>query len=296
MEKNKVLVIAGPTASGKSALAIRLAKRFAGEIISGDSIQIYRGLDIGSAKTTRDQQEGIPHYLIDIKDPKEHYSVMEFQKLGREYIEKITQAGKLPIVCGGTGLYIKALLYDYVFFAEEKADDQYPELTNQQLYDLLATKDPKALEKIHINNRKRLVRALNIVEKHDRGISAIKDAQEHQPLYDILIIGIDVPRDVLNRRIEQRIDAMLEKGLLAEIRGLLESGITFDDQCMQAIGYKEFAPYFSRQSSLEACVEEAKKNTRRFAKRQMTWFRNQFKVHWLNDEEAISREVAQWLI
>lgn len=296
MDKEKVLVIAGPTASGKSALAIRLAQKFGGEIISGDSIQIYRGLDIGSAKTTQDQQAGIPHYLIDIKDPDENYSVMEFQKLGRQYIEKIAQNGKLPIVCGGTGLYIKALLYDYVFFKEEEADNQYPELSNQQLYDLLALKDPKALEKIHINNRKRLVRALNIIEKHDRGISSIKEAQTHQPLYDILIIGLDVPREILNQRIEKRIDAMMAEGLIDEIAALLAKGISFDNQCMQGIGYKEFAAYFDGQKSLDECVEEVKKNTRRFAKRQMTWFRNQFSVCWLNDEEEIIKEVSQWLI
>ena len=217
----KVLAIVGPTAVGKTNFGIECANTFNGEIISGDSIQIYKGLDIGSAKPTKQELSQAKHNLIDIKEPTDNYSVKQFQDLGRECIEKIHNENKLPIIVGGTGLYIKALLYDYEFFDEEEEDNQYEELSNEQLYEELKKKDPKALEKIHINNRKRLVRALNIFEKHNKGISEIKDNQEHKPIYDCLIIGLTTSRDNLYNRIDQRIDKMIEDGLVDEIKSLL---------------------------------------------------------------------------
>lgn len=292
----KVLVIVGPTAIGKTEFGIRCAETFHGEIISGDSIQIYRGLDIGSAKPTQEELKRAVHHLIDIKDPKENYSVREFQKLSREAIDLISSKGKLPIIVGGTGLYIKASLYDYTFFDETEEDDPFDSLSNDELWQELKQKDPAALEKIHPNNRKRLVRALNIYEKHHKGISQIKAEQEHEPIYDCLIIGLTAERDILFSRINSRVDRMVEEGLLQEIEGLLKAGIGFSDQCMQGIGYKEFKGYFEEGKDLQECIEQVKINSRHFAKRQYTFFRNQLDVKWYEDKEEALKEVQEWLI
>lgn len=292
----KVLAIVGPTAVGKTNFGIECANTFNGEIISGDSIQIYKGLDIGSAKPTKQELSQAKHNLIDIKEPTDNYSVKQFQDLGRECIEKIHNENKLPIIVGGTGLYIKALLYDYEFFDEDEQDNQYEELSNEQLYEELKKKDPKALEKIHINNRKRLVRALNIFEKHNKGISEIKDNQEHKPIYDCLIIGLTTSRDNLYNRIDQRIDKMIEDGLVDEIKGLLDKGINFDNQCMQGIGYKEFREYFDGSKSLEECIEQVKTNSHHFAKRQYTFFNNQMDIKWYESTSEALEEVKKWLI
>lgn len=292
----KVLVIVGPTAVGKTSFGIECAKLFDGEIISGDSIQIYKGLNIGSAKPDKEELSSAKHYLIDIKDPDENYSVKQFQDLCREYIDKIAKDNKLPIIVGGTGLYIKAALYDYTFFEEVNKDEQYEDLSNQQIYDLLMQKDPKALEKIHINNRKRLIRALNIYEKHNKGISTIKDEQDHKPIYDCLIIGLTCDRQQLYKRIDDRVDKMIEEGLEKEIQGLLNKGVSFSNQCMQAIGYKEFKDYYEGDKSLDDVIEDIKRNSRHFSKRQYTFFNNQLDVKWFeNTEEALS-EVKKWLI
>ena len=292
----KVLVIVGPTAIGKTEFGIRCAETFRGEIISGDSIQIYRGLDIGSAKPTQEELKRAVHHLIDIKDPKENYSVREFQKLSREAIDLISSKGKLPIIVGGTGLYIKASLYDYTFFDETEEDDPFDSLSNDELWQELKQKDPAALEKIHPNNRKRLVRALNIYEKHHKGISQIKAEQEHEPIYDCLIIGLTAERDALFSRINSRVDRMIEEGLPQEIEGLLKAGISFSDQCMQGIGYKEFKGYFEEGKDLQECIEQVKINSRHFAKRQYTFFRNQLDVKWYEDKEEALKEVQEWLI
>ena len=292
---NKVLAIVGPTAVGKTAFGIECAKTFDGEIISGDSIQIYKGLDIGSAKPDQEELSAAVHHLIDIKEADGTYSVKEFQELSRHHIDEISRKGKLPIIVGGTGLYIKASLYDYQFFDEEEEDDPYEDLSNEELYSLLKEKDPLALEKIHINNRKRLVRALNIYEKHRKGISQIKAEQEHEPIYDCLIIGLTAERKVLFERIDQRVDRMMEDGLLKEIKGLLEKGISFDMQSMQGIGYKEFRAYFDGGKSLEECVEDVKIHSRHFAKRQYTFFNNQLDVKWFTDRDEAMEEVRKWL-
>lgn len=292
----KVLAIVGPTAVGKTSFGIECANLFNGEIISGDSIQIYKGLDIGSAKPNKKELSEAKHYLIDIKKANDNYSVKQFQDLSREYINKISNDNKLPIIVGGTGLYIKAALYDYVFFDEDSKDNQYEDLTNEQLYNLLKDKDPKALEKIHINNRKRLIRALNIYEKHDKGISEIKDSQKHKPIYDCLIIGLTCDREELYKRIDDRVDKMIEEGLLKEIEGLLNEGITFNNQSMQAIGYKEFKDYFENNKTLEEVIEDIKRNTRHFAKRQYTFFNNQLDVKWFTNKDDALLEVKKWLI
>ena len=294
-DMKKVLVIAGPTASGKSGFAVECAKRFNGEIISGDSIQIYRGLDIGSAKIREEEKQGIVHHLIDIKDAGESYSVKEFQALGRELIDDISERGKLPIVAGGTGLYIKALLYDYTFFDEEVKDNPYEELSNQEIYDILSVEDPDSLKKIHVNNRKRLVRALNVLRKHGQGISEIASNQEHKPLYDALIIGLNRDRSVLYNDINLRVDRMFDEGLENEVRSLVDKGISFDMQSMQGIGYREFRGYFEGAASLDETREMIKKDTRNFAKRQMTWFKNQMDIAWCDDGMKMMETIDDWL-
>ena len=292
----KVLVVVGPTAVGKTSFGIECANLFNGEIISGDSIQIYKGLNIGSAKPSKEELNQAKHYLIDIKNADDNYSVKQFQELCREYINKISNDNKLPIIVGGTGLYIKAALYDYVFFDEQEDDDMYEDLSNQEIYELLKEKDPEALDKIHINNRKRLVRALNIYNKHEKGISQIKKDQKHEPIYDCLIIGLTCNRDQLYKRIDLRVDKMIEDGLVDEIKGLLDDGISFNDQSMQAIGYKEFKEYFENTKSLQECIQEVKKDSRHFAKRQYTFFNNQLDVKWFDDNKLALNEVKKWLI
>ena len=291
----KVLAIVGPTAVGKTSLGIACAKEFNGEVISGDSIQVYKGLDIGSAKINEKEKQGIAHYLIDIKEADDFYSVKEFQEKGRELIEDISKRGKLPIIVGGTGLYIKALLYDYVFYDEKEKDETFDELSNEEIYNILLKKDPECLNKIHVNNRKRLVRALNILKKHDLGISKIKNKQEHILLYDAKIIGLTKERAELYGAIEERIDKMLDDGLLDEIQGLLDKGITFNSQSMQGIGYKEFEPYFNHEKSLEDCINEVKRNTKHFAKRQYTWFNNQMPVFWFDDNKKALTYIRKWI-
>lgn len=290
----KVLVIVGPTAVGKTSFGIECANRYNGEIISGDSIQIYKGLDIGSAKATKDEQSKAVHHLIDIKEPSENYSVKDFQERGRFLIGELTKQNKLPIVVGGTGLYIKALLYDYEFKDEENNDNPYDELTNEQIYDILLKEDPECLGKIHINNRKRLVRALNVLRKHGTGISKIQAQQEHKMLYDAKIIGLTKNREQLYKDINKRVDMMIDEGLLEEIKGLLERGISFDDQCMQGIGYKEFRAYFEGVATPQECIELVKKNTRHFVKRQYTWFNNQMPIEWYEDKENAILEIDIW--
>ena len=292
----KVLAIVGPTAVGKTEFGIECANCFDGEIISGDSIQIYKGLNIGSAKPTEEELKRAKHHLINIKEANEPYNVKEFQDLGREKIDEICKQNKLPIIVGGTGLYVKALLYDYTFFEEYENDNQYNDLTNQQIYDKLMQFDPKALESIHINNRKRLVRALNVYEKHNKGISEIKDNQQHKPIYDCLLIGLTTSRENLYNRIDQRIDKMINDGLIKEIKELLDSGINFDNQCMQAIGYKEFKDYFEGSKTLEECTNLVKINSHHFAKRQYTFFNNQMNIEWFEDKKEAIQRVKQWLI
>lgn len=293
----KVLVIVGPTAVGKSSFGIEVAKKYHGEIISGDSVQVYKGFDIGSGKVTKEETKGIKHYLIDELEYDEDYNVSIFQKDARLLIDKLTNENKLPIIVGGTGLYIKAALYDYVFKEESTKDNEYLELSNEEIYARLKEVDPKCLEKIHMNNRKRLVRALNVYEKNQKGMSKVIDEQEHKMLYDAKIIGLTCDREALYERIHKRIDMMVEAGLLDEIKGLLASGASFDDKAMSAIGYKEFRPYFEEGASLEDVVNNIKRNTRHFAKRQYTWFNHQTPIEWfdINELDKALVVIEEWL-
>ena len=291
---NKVLVIVGPTGVGKSSYAIECAKKYNGEIISGDSIQVYKSLNIGSAKIKESEKQGIPHYLIDIKKASDNYSVKEFQDLARIKIKEIQNKNKLPIICGGTGLYIKALLYDYEFFEEDKKDDQFNDLTNEEIYKQIEKIDPESLKNIHINNRKRLVRALNIIKKHNTNITEIKNNQEHKLLYDAKVIGLTKQKELMNEIVDKRVDEMIEEGLLEEISTLLSNGITFDNQSMQAIGYKEFKDYFNNIKTKEECIKDVKTHTHQFIKRQYTWFNNQMNVEWYDNKEDATNSIDKW--
>ncbi|MBQ1827252.1 MAG: tRNA (adenosine(37)-N6)-dimethylallyltransferase MiaA [Erysipelotrichaceae bacterium] len=279
----KVICVVGPTAVGKSALAIDLARDFCGEIINGDSIQVYRQLNVASAKSTEEEMQGIPHHLLSYKDVGEDYNVAIFQKDGRQAIEDIASRGKVPIVAGGTGLYIKALLYDYDFLPSEDNVSDYPGYSNEELYEKLRQLDEKAAEKIHPNNRKRVIRALQMAESGNLK-SLQEENQKHQPIYDPLIIGLTIERAVLHQRISQRVDMMLEQGLLEEVTDLFEK-YPYDAKGLDGIGYKEFIPYFRNEMDLQQVLTDIKTHTRQFAKRQYTWFNHQMNVRWYDVSE-----------
>lgn len=289
----KIVAIVGPTASGKSDLAIRLAKELGAEIISGDSIQVYRGFDIGSGKVSFKEMDGVIHHLIDIKNPRDQYSVKEFQSLSREIIET---TNKPIFFCGGTGLYLKAALYDYDFPKEEIARFDYSQFSNQELYQKLKEVDPKQCEKIHPNNRQRLERSLTIYEQSGVPQSTLVDRQEKKPIYDVCWLGIDWDRKVLYQRINTRVEKMIEAGLAKEVKWLLEHGSTFEDQAMKGIGYREWKDYFYGEQTLDQTKYLIQKNSRHFAKRQYTWFHHQVPVNWisLSEEEKVIAKLKKW--
>lgn len=294
----KVLVIAGPTASGKSGFAVEAAKLLNGIVISGDSIQVYRGFDIGSGKVTEEEMQGVPHALIDILDPRDHYSVASFQQMARNIIENDS---RFPIICGGTGLYLKACLYDYEFpeTAEKSEDAELERYSTEELWVMLRTMDPAQTEKIHPHNRRRIIRSLTILRETGRRQSEIHAAQAHEPLYDMWIAGCTMEREVLHERISRRVDGMFAAGLEKEVENLLGQGCTFADQAMQGIGYREWQPYFEGRCSTEEVREEIKKHSRQFAKRQYTWLRHQMPVHWFNPQDEADRkrminEIREW--
>ena len=289
-KKIDVVAIIGPTASGKTALSIRLAKEIDGEIINGDSMQIYRGMDIGTAKIAREEMDGVPHHLIDIKEPTEGFSVAEYQTLVREKIAEIQSRGKMPILVGGTGLYVQSVLYDFQFTKqevnEEARDSYYKELEQlgpEAMHAKLVDIDPAAASEIHPNNTRRVIRALEMAE-----LAGVSRAEEQfnrgdVALYNHLIIGMDMEREKLYERINLRVDLMMESGLLEEVRALYDAGIR-DVQAIKAIGYKELYLYFDGLVTLEEAIEQVKQNSRRYAKRQLTYFRNKMEIEWIGKE------------
>ena len=284
----KVLVIAGPTASGKTSFSIELAKRLNTEIISGDSIQVYKGFDIGSEKVTEAEKEGVPHHLIDILEPGTQYSVKDFQKEARTLIDN---SSKPMIIAGGTGLYLKACLYDYVFTDEEASprNEKYDQYTNHELYEMLVERDPVQAEKIHENNRQRVLRSLTVLDNTGKRQSEIIDEQNHEPIYDFFIAGCTMAREELYERINLRVKMMIEKGLEQEVKGLLDKGITFEDPAMKGIGYREWADYFNGNLSITEVEALIARNSRRYAKRQYTWLNHQMPVHWFDPRNKEER-------
>ena len=270
---DEIIVIVGPTGVGKTKLSIELAKKLDAEIINGDSVAIYRNLDIGSAKPSIEEREGVLHHLIDIKDVFEDYSVYDYQRDVRKLIDEIHARGKRIIIVGGTGLYIKAALYNYKFFKQSDIK-LYEELSNQEIYDKICKYD--CVVNAHVNNRQRLVRLLNKLENNEE-ISNCKD----ELLYKVRVIGLTTDRDYLYERINKRVDEMFEQGLLEEVKSFYDAGI--DSKALKtAIGYKELYSYFDGDITLEEAKELIKKRSRNYAKRQYTWFNNQMDIKWFD--------------
>ena len=271
-----VICIVGPTGVGKTKLSVELAKIFNGEVINADSTQVYKGLDIATAKVRDEEKEGIPHHLFDIKDISEDYTVYDYQKDSRRKIDEIIKMGKMPILVGGTGLYIKACLYDYNFGIESYKRD-YSSYTNKELYYELKEIDPDT--DIHPNNRKRIERALDYYYSNNEPIS--KKEKTDKLLYDTIFIGLTTDRENLYNRINKRVDLMVRDGLLDEAKKIYDSNIR-TKAIMTPIGYKELFPYFEGIEDLNTCLDLIKQRSRRYAKRQYTWFNNQMKINWFN--------------
>lgn len=289
-------MLIGPTAVGKTRLSIELAKKFNGEIISGDSMQIYKGMDIGTAKITREEMEGVPHHLIDIKEPDESFSTAEFQELVRKKISEISSRGKMPMIVGGTGLYIQSVIFDYHFTEapsdpvfrrslEEEAETKGQEFVHGKLKEV----DPESASRIHPNNVRRVIRALEIIHCTGKTAGELQENQSPELLYDTAIIGLTMDREMLYNRINLRVDLMMEQGLLGEVKYFYEKGLK-DCQSIQAIGYKELYDYFDGKVPLEEAIENLKQNSRRYAKRQLTWFRNKMIVEWFDMSESKDAE------
>lgn len=287
--KKKLIVLTGPTAVGKTALSIQLAKRIGGEIISADSMQVYKYMDIGSAKITKAQMEGVPHHLIDVLLPDEEFHVCRFQEMAKEAAEGIYARGHLPVIVGGTGFYIQALLYDISFGEEEDGskireglEKEAQEKGSVYLHDRLKKVDPDSAQAIHPNNQKRIIRALEFYELHGFPISDHnKKEREKQAAYDFCYFVLNDDRELLYQKIDRRVDEMLENGLVEEVRGLKERGFSKGLVSMQGLGYKEILSYLDGACTLEEAVYLIKRDTRHFAKRQLTWFRRERDVIWI---------------
>ena len=271
-----IIVVVGPTAVGKTLMGIELAKKYNGEVINADSTQVYRDLDIATAKVTVSEMDGVVHHLIDIKNIDEEYTVFDFQNDCRNCISDILSRGKTPIIVGGTGLYIKAALYDYKFDLENSSFD-YSDISNDELYSRLLSIDPNT--SIHKNNRKRVERALSYYDSTGKLLSS-KDKTD-ELLYDCVFIGLTTSRDVLYDRINKRVDCMISNGLIEEARNVYDTGVR-SKAVMTPIGYKELFDYFSGKSDLESCIDIIKQKSRNYAKRQYTWFNNQMSVNWFD--------------
>ena len=294
-----VIAIVGPTASGKTALSIELAKLVDGEVINGDSTQVYKGLDIGTAKITVEEMDGIPHHMFDIKEPTDTFSVAEYQAEVRKWIKDIQGRGKIPIIAGGTGLYVQSVLYDFRFTEEAsdlevraRLERELEERGADHLYERLVAQDPCGAEKIHPNNHRRIVRALEIIEVTGKTKGAHEQNVGDKPLFNHLLIGLDMDRDVLYERIDRRCDIMMAQGFLGEAEALWQAGIR-DTQSVQAIGYRELHLYLEDKITLEDAVALIKKGTRNYAKRQMTYFRNKLDVTWLDAQRGTVENIKE---
>ena len=303
--KKPLIVIAGPTACGKTDLSINLAEKIGGEIISGDSMQVYKLMDIGTAKPTAEETRGIPHFLIDELYPDEEYNVMIFQKKAKEYMKGIYDRGHIPIIVGGTGFYINALVYDNDFTEEESSsirDELYiiaETEGKEKLHDMLADIDVEYAKSIHPNNVKRVARAIEYYRLTGEKMSEHnKSAKEKESPYNTAFFVLNMDRQKLYERIDMRVDIMMENGLENEVRKLIDMGYSPELVSMQGLGYKEFIPYFNGEISLEKAVDDIKKYTRHFAKRQLTWFRRQTEGIWIDmtdgdKEKALSQIINE---
>lgn len=294
-----IIVVAGPTAVGKTQYAIELAKALDGEIVSCDSMQLYKYMDIGSAKPTSEELAQAKHYLVDEIDPRQPFSVAEYQKMASAAIREIHGKGKPAIISGGTGLYLNSLLYEMDFGADVADDGYRKELEDfaaeqgaEALHARLAEKDPAAAERIHPNNIKKVIRALEAVEKGGKAIRPFTEVQKENPLYRPFLIGLTRDRQELYDRINMRVDILMQQGLLEEVTGLFEMGLTEDNISMKGIGYKEIIQHLKGEYTLEEAVDKIKQNTRHYAKRQLTWFRRYEKMNWFDLSTYDSTESA----
>lgn len=297
---DKIIAVAGPTASGKTALAIEICKKFGGEVVSCDSMQIYRHMDIGTAKPTKEEMCGIPHHMIDIAEPDERWSVADFVKAARACIADILSRGKLPVLAGGTGLYMDSIINNTEFVtlpSDEKFKAEMKEYAgkngNESLHILLREKDPEAAEKIHPNNVRRVIRALEVCHTTGKTFTQVNAESHREPIYDALIFGLNAERSVLYDRINKRVDRMVADGLENEVRTLLNMGIDRNSTAMQAIGYKELLEYFDGKATFDEAIEKIKQESRRYAKRQLTWFGRNTEIIWLMLQDCYSLNKIQ---
>ena len=297
--KPTVYVIGGPTASGKSKLAVELAKKINGEIISADSMQIYKDMNIGTAKITNQEMQGIKHYLIDFISPEQRYSVSSFKKDAEDAIEKILSNGKTPIIVGGTGLYIDSLIYG-IEFQDEKIDTKYREKLNkiaeieglEKLYKKAQKIDPEAMAKISANDRKRIIRVLEIYHKTGKTkTEQEKESRKNEVKYNYKVFAITIPREKLYERINKRVDQMLEQGLIEEVKKILEK-YSYFPTAMQGLGYKEVGAYLQKEITKQEMIDKIKMETRRYAKRQITWFKKNKETIWLDGFAGVQNNIA----
>lgn len=295
---NEIIAIIGPTAVGKTALSFKLAERFQTELVSADAYQVYKGMDIGTAKATKDELATYRHHLIDIIEPNEDFSAAAFQEAARTTIEDLHERGKIPILVGGTGLYVQSLLEGYEFKAKRHSREErqaalsrIAALSEEELKAYITEKtgyEPPDWHEL-LSNSHRLVRLVGAIEKGD-GAAAVMPQKAGGPLYHAFVIGLSLPRQVLYERIEKRIDAMIEAGWIDEVQQLLQDGVLPEAQAMKAIGYKELVLYLDGQLSLEAASELIKKRTRHFAKRQMTWFKRMPYIRWYEKDDFVTED------
>lgn len=304
---NKVIAVAGPTAVGKTKFAIRLAQEFNGEIVSCDSMQLYKYMNIGSAKPSADELKQARHHLVDFLDPREDFSVAMYQKLAREAIMDILSRGCMPVVSGGTGLYLNSLLYEMDFASapqNQSYRDELMELAEKkgssELHKMLEKKDKAAAAGIHPNNIKKVIRALERLKEGEGTIKQFSDINEPAKDYEVLLIGLTRDRAELYDRINRRVDVLIEEGLIDEVKNLMDMGLTSEHISMKGIGYKEIMDYLMGKITKDEAIENVKKNTRHYAKKQLTWFRRYDKMNWYDiseyssDEEA-AEDIIRWL-
>lgn len=303
---DKIVILTGPTAVGKTELSIKLAKSINGEIISADSIQVYKKLDIGSAKITKEEMQGVKHYLVDVLDPKEDFNVYIFKEMASSAISEILNKKKTPIIVGGTGFYIQSVIYDIDFNEEDNSavrkelEEIAKEKGNIYLHNELKKIDKESADKIHPNNVKRVIRAIEFYKLNNKPISQHNEEEStKKAVYNAKYFVLNDKRELLYERINKRVDKMIELGLVKEVKELVDSGLDSSYNSMQGIGYKEMLEYINGECTLENAILNIKKNTRRFAKRQLTWFRREKNVNWIDkdkynyDEERILSELIE---
>ena len=300
MNDRRILVIAGPTAVGKTEYAIEAAKAFDGEIVSCDSMQLYKNMDIGSAKPNESERAEAVHHLIDFLDPRDDFSVARYQDMARETIDDILSRGKLPVISGGTGLYLNSIIYD-MDFAGAAGDEELRQSLKakavsegpEALHDMLRELDPAAAERIHPNNIKKIIRAIERLEAGEGEVRPFDANISENPAYDPLMVCLTRDREELYDRINRRVDLLIDAGLVDEVRSLTEMGLTAEDISMKGIGYKEIIDYLDGKATLEEAIDTIKKNTRHYAKRQLTWFRRYDKMSVLNLSEYLNEQKAK---